>query len=55
MFNQLVVRSARRIISLRASFSQVTESGRKKTTIITRDNLQFSKKRLVDFGELPHG
>lgn len=55
MINQLVVRSARRIMSLRACFSQVTESGKTKDKVTPRDHLQFSKKRLVDFGELPFG
>lgn len=56
MLNQLVVRSARRAFCLRAFFStQVTEAGKKKDKIATRDHLQFSKRRLVDFGELPHG
>jgi len=55
MLNQLVVRSATRIMSLRACFSQVTAAGNSKGKVTTRDHLQFSKKRLVDFGELPHG
>lgn len=34
-------------------FSQVTRAG--QTAPARRDHLQFSKQRLVDFGELPHG
>jgi hypothetical protein len=34
-------------------FSQVTRAG--TTAPARRDHLQFSKQRLVDFGELPHG
>jgi hypothetical protein len=55
MINQLVTRSIRRGISLKAFFSQVTEAKNKNTGVATRDHLQFSKRRLVDFGELPHG
>lgn len=50
-----MIRSTRRAMSLRAFFSQVTESSKRSGQVSTRDNLQFSKKRLVDFGELPHG
>lgn len=42
-------------MSLRAFFSQVTDASKRGGQVSTRDNLQFSKKRLVDFGELPHG
>lgn len=34
-------------------FSQVTRAT--SSAPARRDNLQFSKHRLVDFGELPHG
>lgn len=50
-----MIRSTRRAISLRAYFSQVTEAVKKNDKVSTRDHLQFSKRRLVDFGELPHG
>lgn len=35
------------------AFSQVTKAG--TTAPARREHLQFSKHRLVDFGELPHG
>jgi hypothetical protein len=34
-------------------FSQVTKAN--NTAPARRERLQFSKHRLVDFGELPHG
>lgn len=51
--NRLATKRTQKVFSLLAPFSQVSRSqGR---TPAHRDNLQFSKKRLVDFGELPHG
>lgn len=55
MINQLVTRSFRRAVNLRALFSQVTEAKKKNDSVAHRDHLQFSKRRLMDFGELPHG
>ncbi len=55
MINQLVTKSVRRTANLRAFFSQVTEASKRSSGVAQRDNLQFSKKRLVDFGELPFG
>lgn len=53
MINRLSTRRTQKIFNLLAPFSQVAHSqGR---TPAQRDTLQFSKKRLVDFGELPHG
>ena len=51
--NQLVTKAGRRVLNLRAYFSQVTRS--RGQAPAQRDRLQFSKARLVDFGELPHG
>jgi len=48
-----VVKAARLLNALKAGFSEVA-----KTTTRTparRERLQFSKHRLLDFGELPHG
>ena len=39
--------------NLRFGFSQVTKPN--VSSPARRDRLQFSKHRLVDFGELPHG
>jgi len=50
-----IVRSAVKATRLCASFSQVAEASSKGSRVATRDTLQFSKKRLVDFGELPFG
>lgn len=51
--NRFTPRRTQKLFNLLAPFSQVAHSqGR---TPAQRDNLQFSKKRLVDFGELPHG
>lgn len=44
------VRLARQIANC---FSQVTKAS--NTAPARRERLQFSKHRLVDFGELPHG
>ena len=55
MINQLVTRSIRGAVNLRAFFSQVTETKKRNDKVATRDHLQFSKRRLVDFGELPAG
>ena len=51
--NQQVIKAARRVLPLRACFSQVTRA--KASAPTQRDRLQFSKSRLVDFGELPAG
>ena len=48
-----VGRALRLASSLRFGFSQVTRPG--VSTPTRRERLQFSKQRLVDFGELPHG
>lgn len=48
-----VVRRSRIILKNRALFSEVTKSGSQAPS--KRDRLQFSKARLVDFGELPYG
>ena len=52
MINQ-VVKASRGILRNRVFFSEVARSSPR--TPSRRDNLQFSKARLVDFGELPHG
>ena len=53
MINRLATRKTKQVLTLLAPFSQVARSqGRAPAQ---RDNLQFSKRRLVDFGELPHG
>ena len=52
MINQ-VVRKSRAILKNRALFSEVTKSGGRAPA--KSDRLQFSKARLVDFGELPYG
>lgn len=44
---------ARLATTLSSFFSQVTKAA--NTAPARRDKLQFSKHRLVDFGELPHG
>lgn len=54
MINQLAIRS-RRLLPLRAFFSQVTETRNQSKRVAIREDLQFSKKRLTDFGELPYG
>lgn len=51
--NRVVVRASRRALSMRAYFSEVTRT--RGQAPAQRDRLQFSKSRLVDFGELPHG
>jgi hypothetical protein len=48
-----VTRTARLISALRFGFSQVTKPN--VSAPARREYLQFSKKHLVDFGELPHG
>lgn len=51
--NRLTARRAHKFFRLVAPFSEVARSqGRAPAQ---RDSLQFSKRRLVDFGELPHG
>lgn len=47
------MKSVRLAKRLAFCFSQVTRAG--TTAPARRDHLQFSKHRLVDFGELPHG
>ena len=48
-----VTRTLKLLSTLRAGFSQVTTPN--VTAPARRERLQFSKHRLVDFGELPHG
>ena len=48
-----VARTFRLLKSSRACFSEVTKSSTRAP--VRRERLQFSKQRLVDFGELPHG
>jgi len=48
-----LTRTLRTLQTLRACFSQVTKTS--SSAPVRRDRLQFSKERLVDFGELPHG
>ena len=48
-----ITRSLRLLKNLRFGFSQVTRAN--NTAPARRERLQFSKARLVDFGELPHG
>lgn len=47
------MRTVRLARQLTHCFSQVTKAS--NTAPARRDRLQFSKHRLVDFGELPHG
>lgn len=54
MINRLAV-SSRRVLPLRAFFSQVTETRNQGKRVAIREDLQFSKRRLTDFGELPYG
>ena len=51
--NRVVITASKRLLGLRAYFSEVTRS--RGQAPAQRDRLQFSKSRLVDFGELPHG
>ena len=51
--NRLPLKRTQRLFNLMAPFSQVAKSSSRAPA--QRDNLQFSKRRLVDFGELPHG
>jgi processing peptidase subunit beta len=48
-----MMKSVRLARQLAACFSQVTRAT--TSAPARRDHLQFSKHRLVDFGELPHG
>lgn len=48
-----VARTVRLLNLLRSGFSEVTKA--KVNAPARRERLQFSKHRLVDFGELPHG
>lgn len=48
-----VARTARLLRNLKFGFSEVAKA--QTTAPARRDRLQFSKQRLVDFGELPHG
>ena len=48
-----MMKSVRLARKLAACFSQVTRAT--NSVPARRDHLQFSKQRLVDFGELPHG
>lgn len=48
-----VARTARFLRALRFGFSEVTRPN--VSAPARRERLQFSKHRLVDFGELPHG
>lgn len=48
-----VARTARLLRALRFGFSEVTRPN--VSAPARRERLQFSKHRLVDFGELPHG
>ena len=48
-----VVRTVRLLRCLRSGFSEITNPN--VSSPVRRDRLQFSKHRLVDFGELPHG
>jgi hypothetical protein len=52
LMNKLA-RSVRLLRNLRCGFAEVTKAT--PSTPARRDRLQFSKHRLVDFGELPHG
>ena len=54
MINQLATKS-KRLLSLRAFFSQVTENRSQNKRVSVREELQFTKRRLTDFGELPYG
>lgn len=53
IINRLANKKTQKIFNLLAPFSEVARS--RGRTPAQRDHLQFSKKRLVDFGELPHG
>ena len=48
-----VVRTAKLLSCLRSGFAEITKPN--VSAPARRDRLQFSKHRLVDFGELPHG
>lgn len=48
-----IIKTGRHVIRTRAFFSNLTKS--KGSAPAPREYLQFSKKRLVDFGELPFG
>lgn len=48
-----MIRTARLARRLVQCFSQVAKAN--NTAPARREHLQFSKQRLVDFGELPHG
>ena len=48
-----LIKPLRLLRSLRAGFSQVTKAA--NSAPARRERLQFSKHRLLDFGELPHG
>lgn len=48
-----LARTARLMRAIRFGFSEVTKPN--VSAPARREYLQFSKKRLVDFGELPHG
>ena len=51
--NRVVARASRRVLNLKGCFSEVART--RGQAPAQRDRLQFSKSRLVDFGELPHG
>jgi len=48
-----VVKTLRLLTSLKAGFSEIAPAASKAPA--RRERLQFSKHRLLDFGELPHG
>ena len=48
-----LARTARLLRGLRCGFAEITKPNAR--TPVRRERLQFSKQRLVDFGELPHG
>lgn len=48
-----VVKTLSLLNCLRSGFSEVTKASSRAPA--RRDRLQFSKHRLLDFGELPHG
>jgi hypothetical protein len=48
-----VVKAIRLLNTLKAGFSEVTKATSRAPA--RRERLQFSKHRLTDFGELPHG
>lgn len=51
--NRFNIKRTQALFNILAPFSQVAKSSSR--TPAQRDNLQFSKRRLVDFGELPYG